>query len=176
MSEAKSMTDPKARNVMFDLRKEVATWSQSVKVGSCGTTQTLDKAELIDHLYCEIERGRSTGLTDEQAFAAAVAKIGRLPELTVEGAKNRSRLGAAWAGIVRFECAQYSAVEPQHRKVLVANAILWSALVVASTLVLSASDAAETLGVLITTVWVPMWLSSDLLLRRALRSKPTGRT
>ena len=46
---------------MFDLDKEVATWSEALHARRC--RRAADVAETIDHLYCEIDLQRAvTGL------------------------------------------------------------------------------------------------------------------
>ena len=105
---------------MFDLEKEVAAWSAGVDAGRC--RQAASVAELSDHLYCEIERAREDGLSDEQAFRAAVAKLGRADDLTTEHAKGRSVLGRLCAAAARYDDAH-----GESRELLLAHAILWAA-------------------------------------------------
>ena len=155
---------------MFDLDKEVAAWSETVHAGRC--RQAAGVAELSDHLYCEIDRARAEGLSDEQAFAAAVAKLGHGSELSAEHAKNRSLLGtacAAAAGYERLDSGRETAL------LLLAHALLWAVVILASSVALSKTAAPGASKWLVTSVLVPIWWASEQLLRRALRQKRTGR-
>ena len=153
---------------MFDLDKEVTAWSEAVYAGRCRRAASV--AELSDHLYCEIDRARADGLPDEQAFAAAVAKLGSGPELAAEDAKNRSVLQTACATAARSE----RGLTGEHRKLLLAHAILWAALILGSSLVLSKTAAPKSLEMLFVSLLIPIWWASEQLLRRALRRpKPT---
>ncbi|MCU1348966.1 MAG: hypothetical protein JWO56_1996, partial [Acidobacteria bacterium] len=86
---------------MFDLDREVASWSAKVHAERCQPAAGV--AELTDHLYCEIDRGRARGLSDEEAFRAAIARVGSAPELTTEHAKNRSALGTVCRVAARLD-------------------------------------------------------------------------
>jgi hypothetical protein len=153
---------------MFDLEKEVAAWSESVHADRCRRAESV--AELSDHLHCEIDRARASGMSDEAAFTAAVARLGAAPELAAEHAKNRNLLQAGCAAALRYE----RSVSPGQRGLLLAHAILWAALILASSLVLSKSAAPATLGYLLIGVLVPSWWASEQILRRALRPKRAG--
>ena len=154
---------------MFELEKEVGAWSRSVHADGCGRAASL--AELSDHLYCEIDRARAEGLSDEQAFAAAVKKLGQGRELAAEHAKNRSLLGSVCAWAARFERAGSSGAGGG---LLVAHAFIWAALIVASSMFMSRSLPATTSGWLLCCVILPLWWASEQILRRALRSRQDG--
>lgn len=161
---------------MFDLEKEVAAWSQAVHADRCRNADEV--AELADHLLCEIEQLRAarstagrTQLSDEQAFKIAIATLGGKRGLTAEHAKNRSRIGALWAKVVRYERAQSAGLTREHSRLIAAHAILWAVLIAASALALSKSGAKDAATGLF-TVWIPLWFASELVLRRALRSRP----
>ena len=159
---------------MFDLEREVAAWATRVHAGRCGLGgESADRAELADHLYCEIERFRAEGLSEERAFAAAVAKLGAASALAVENAKNRSRLGTAWAAVVRFECA---AARDGHTGLFVAHALLWAAVMLAVPLLLPHGPARQSFGWILCSVLMPGWWASETLLRRALRARRAQRT
>ncbi|HTQ81171.1 MAG TPA: hypothetical protein VMM92_14325 [Thermoanaerobaculia bacterium] len=151
---------------MFDLEKEVAAWSEAVHAGRCGHAGEV--AELSDHLYCEIDRARATGLSDEQAFAAAVAKLGSRPELAAEHAKNRSLLQAGCAALLNGE----RSLARGERRLLIAHGLLWAALMLVYSLVSVKLEVPRTSGWLLSCVLIPGWFASELLLRRALRMKP----
>jgi hypothetical protein len=153
---------------MFDLDKEVAAWSRAMHAERC--RETAHAAELSDHLHCEIERGRAQGLSDEQAFKAAVAKLGAQPELEAEESKNRSLLGTVCAAAGRYE-----RLRAGHTGLFLAHALLWAALMLATSAVLSKSSAPQAFAWLLTGVLVPTWWASEQLLRRALRPARPGR-
>jgi hypothetical protein len=160
---------------MFDLEREVARWSEDVHAGRCGGGG--DGAELTDHLHCEIERGRSLGLSDEQAFAAAVARVGAARELAAEHAKNRTLLQTACAATR----AERGVGGGGARKLLTAHAILWAALMIASSLVLASMQLSSEAAAAGATTWFLVgvlmpccWMVSEQILRRALRRPASG--
>lgn len=148
---------------MFDLDREVASWSAALQGERCHDAARV--AELTDHLYCEIDRAREEGLSDEEAFRTAVARIGSVAELTEEHAKNRSMVCAVAAKI------EPPVSNPEHRGPLIAHALIWASLIIASSLLFSKSEAPNFYGYLLTGVFVPLWWASDRLLRSALRRK-----
>jgi len=153
---------------MFDLEREVTAWSEGIHAGRCRSAAGI--AELKDHLYCEIERARGEGLSEEETFAAAVAKLGRAGELAAEHAKNRTALGAACAVAERLDGAG-----PKHRGLLLAHGIVWAAITISSALLAKKSSAAssEFLWQML-LVLLPGWIATEQILRRALRA-PAGR-
>ncbi len=155
---------------MFDLEREVTAWSETVHAGRCGSASTV--AELKDHLYCEIERGRAHGLSDELAFAAAVAKLGASTTLASEHAKNRSILKTVCVAAARDE-RRYS--NGRHRNLLMAHAILWAAVILATSIMMSKSKTPDSLSLLLIIILGPCWFASEQILRRALRQGPGDR-
>ncbi len=151
---------------MFDLEREVAAWSATVYAGRCRRAESV--AELSDHLWCEIDRGRAAGMSDPAAFAAAVAKVGEASALAAEVARSRSWLGAAWAAVVRHERANLG-----HRGLFVAHGLVWAALMIAVAVALKSapSTAPSTFLWLLICVLVPGQWASELILRRALRAR-----
>jgi hypothetical protein len=150
---------------VFDLEREVAAWSSAVHEGRCRTASEV--AELSDHLYCEIDRARAEGLSDEEAFRTAIARMGSAPQLAEEHAKNRSALR-------RSVCrALADDARPEHRAPLVAHALIWAALLLATTMVLVGQGAADAWGWFWIGVFVPLWWASDQLLRNVLRQRWT---
>ena len=156
---------------MFELDREVRAWSEAVHADRCRNAASV--AELSDHLHCEIDRARAEGLSDERAFAAAVARIGPASKLAAEHAKDRSPLGAACAVARRLEGGEWSA---QHRRLLVAHAVVWASVVIATSLVLSKNATREATEWLILLVLIPSWLRSEQILRQALRPRSKGGT
>ncbi|MCU1229931.1 MAG: hypothetical protein JWO97_2815 [Acidobacteria bacterium] len=144
---------------MFDLNREVETWSAAVYAERCQPAASV--AELSDHLYCEIDLARAAGLSDEEAFRAAVARLGSVSELSAENAKNRSAVGAACAVAAKLE----GPVSRQHRGLLLAHALLWATLMIASAAVLKKTEIA---GWMLVAILIPLWWASEQLLRRAV--------
>jgi hypothetical protein len=144
---------------MFDLNREVAAWSAAVYAERCQPAASV--AELSDHLYCEIDLGRAAGLSDEEAFRTAVTRLGSASELSAENLKNRSALGAICAVAAKLE----DPVSRQHRGLMIAHALLWAALMIASSVILKKSEMAAWM---LLVILVPMWWASEQLLRRAM--------
>jgi len=151
---------------MFDLKREVAAWSASVLAERCEPGPGV--AELTDHLYCEIDRARETGLSEEEAFRAATARLGTTSVLAAEHAKNRSLLSPVCRVAAKFGS---SAASPAQRRFLTTHALLWAALMIASALMLAVTPARDIYGLLLTVVFLPLWWASDQLLRKALRHR-----
>jgi hypothetical protein len=149
---------------MFDIEQEVAAWSAAVHADRCRRSDSV--AELSDHLWCEIERGRAAGMSDEAAFAAAVAKVGPAPALAAEQARGRSWGAAAWAAVVRSERASHG-----HRGLFVAHGLVWAAMMIATAAALKSAVAPGAFVWLLVCVLVPGQWASEQLLRRALRVK-----
>lgn len=154
---------------MFDLEREVSAWSQAVHAGRCNPAASA--AELSDHLYCEIDRARAGGMTEEQAFRAAVAALGSVPALAAEHAKNRSLLRTGCAVAARLGGSPPSG---ERRGILVAHALIWAALILGTSLLLSKSSTKDAFSLLLITILLPCWFASEQILRRALRSSPAA--
>jgi hypothetical protein len=154
---------------MFNLDREVAAWSAAVHAERCQPSAGI--AELTDHLYCEIDRARAEGLSDEEAFRTAVARVGSAPELTAEHAKNRSALGAACQVALKLDGPGFNS---EHRGLLAAHAAIWAALMIVLALVLRKATSPELSAWLLIGILIPLWLASDQILRAALRRRPAG--
>jgi hypothetical protein len=154
---------------MFDLDREVATWSATVHAERCRSAAGEGMAELQDHLYCEIDRGRAAGLSDEEAFRAAIARLGTASALTAENAKNRSALGTVCRVASRLDGPEWTS--PEYRRLLLAHAVIWASLMIASAIVLKKTGASQGFVLLLTTLFIPLWQASDQLLRHALRKR-----
>jgi hypothetical protein len=149
---------------MFDLDREVTAWSASVHAERC--RPAAEGLELTDHLYCEIERGRAEGLSDEQAFRAAIARLGSPTALTAEEAKNRSALGTVCQVAVKLDGA---GIRREHRGVLLGHALIWASLILATSLLLSKTAVRDVFSLLLVVVFIPLWWASEQLVRAALR-------
>ena len=131
---------------MFDLDREIHAWSTRERARRCGRTPAV--AELEDHLHCEVERLRGTGMPVEEAFRAATASLER--NIDLGGGRGNAR------------------------GPLLANAFLWAALIVGSAILLHDRADGTAVGLLVTVVMVPLWWASDHLLRRVLRPNHRG--
>jgi hypothetical protein len=151
---------------MFDLEREVAAWSAAVHAARCQPSASV--TELSDHLYCEIDRARTAGVSDEEAFRIAVTRLGSPSELTAEHAKNRSALGTVCqlaAKIDRLESI------PEYRRFLLGHSVIWAVLMITSALLLKKSAEPEMGAWMLIVIFIPLWLASDQILRAALRQK-----
>ena len=150
---------------MFELEREVRAWSEAVYASRCRSAASV--AELSDHLYCEIDRARAEGMSDEQSFKAAVAKLGSAGELAAEHAKGRSWLSRFYASEVR---AARGLSGPKQAWLLVAHGILWGAAILATALVMKKHGGSDASQTVILFILVPGWLGSEQLLRAAMSS------
>jgi len=71
---------------MFDLNREVDSWSREFAGTKCGRNDRVE--ELKDHLFCEIEKNIEEGLNPESAFLAATRRFGISEELKAEFQKG----------------------------------------------------------------------------------------
>jgi hypothetical protein len=154
---------------VFDLDREANAWIESVHSGRCRNAASA--AELRDHLDCEIDRARAGGLSDEQAFAAAVARLGPADTLATELGKDRSLLAAGCAVAARLEGRDAS---DRFKGPLLAHALLWAGVVVATALLSPRSEGTKPIEFLILGILVPCWLASEQILRSVLRRSRAG--
>lgn len=149
---------------MFDLDREVNAWSSAVNAERCQASGGI--AELTDHLYCEIELGRAAGLSDEEAFRQATAKLGAAPELAAEHVKNRSALGAACQVAAKLDDPRLTG---RDRRLMIVHGLIWAVLIIATSLFLSkVPDVSKAVQWLVLTTFIPLWWASERILRRAL--------
>jgi hypothetical protein len=152
---------------VFNLDREVAAWATAVHAQRCQPVAGV--AELSDHLYCEIERARAEGQPDEEAFHTATERLGSTTALAAEHDKNRSALGTACQLAAKIDGPLVTAAD---RRLLMAHAFVWAALMIATAIVLKKSTTNEVFAWLLICVFVPLWLASNQILRRALRLRP----
>lgn len=152
---------------MIDLDREVTAWSNAAAAAGCAGAERA--AELRDHLYSEIEAARSRGLSDEQAFAAAVAKLGTPAQLAAEHAKNRTALGVVCSAVSRDERLAGRGVP---RAVLRAHALTWAAVMVSLSFLMVRVGVRKDTAWVLSSVLIPLWYASELLVRRWLRHRP----
>jgi hypothetical protein len=102
---------------MPQLDRRIEEWAQDlIAIGSLGEAG-ID--ELTDHLYCLVISSLEAGLSEEDAFAAAVQKIGSQADLLGEFAKNRdllSNLCAETEGASQTLFGQWS--DSMHKRTL----------------------------------------------------------
>src|ERR1700743_3988821 len=70
---------------MYNLEKEIARWRQRMAAGGINAPAVLD--ELESHLREEIEQQFFSGAGEQEAFEAAVLRIGQAGRLKCEFAK-----------------------------------------------------------------------------------------
>lgn len=149
---------------MFDLDREVANWTAAVYAARCRPDAGV--AELTDHLYCEIDRAREEGLSDEEAFRAAVARLGSVPQLVAENAKNRSALGTVCEVVARVE----GSLTREQRRLLNVHAFIWAVAMIVTSAMVKRTVPNLSAWFLLTAL-LSLWWASDQLLRRALRRR-----
>ena len=108
-------------------------------------------------------------MSDERAFAAAVAKLGPKGELGAEHTKNRSALGTLCAVAARLDGTPTSGGQ---RGLLIAHGVLWASLILATSILVSKTSARATFGSWLILIYIPLWMGSEQILRRALRNGP----
>ena len=74
--------------MIFNLNQAIQQWCELVLSNDSIKSKNID--ELIDHLYCEVEQFIKNGKSEEQAFKAAIEKMGEIDMLAGEYEKNRS--------------------------------------------------------------------------------------
>ena len=74
---------------MFDLDRAIAGWRRQMSAAGLASSESLD--ELESHLRDDVEMRMRSGLTAEQAFAAAVHEIGSAKSLKCEFEKNLAK-------------------------------------------------------------------------------------
>jgi hypothetical protein len=150
---------------VFDLDREVANWTAAVYAARCRPEAGV--AELTDHLYCEIDRARGEGMSEEEAYHAAVARLGSVPELIAENAKNRSALGAVCEVVARAE----RSLTPEQRRLLNVHAFLWAVAMIAGSAIVKRAAVPDLSAWFLLTALLSLWWASDQLLRHALRRR-----
>jgi ABC-type multidrug transport system fused ATPase/permease subunit len=138
---------------MFNLEKAVNQWCSEVIKGA-GTPERRD--ELKDHLYSDVERLQAQGLTQEQAFRAAIERLGETTSLAGEYAKNHNLLNK----ICVFENTVLKVADntvdgenkmPISSKIIITQSILWAVAILASAIVLTDTEQAYQVVFLILT-------------------------
>lgn len=139
---------------MFQLEREIDAWCQSIYESGCRRKAGIE--ELKDHLYCEIERLMSEGLSEKQAFVQATERMGRTEELFDEYFKNRN-IFSRW----RYALNKRSeAMTPKQLAIAMGVYLVFFALITAMTTKLwGGTEYFEELSVLLYTAWVmPLYM------------------
>jgi hypothetical protein len=131
---------------MFDLNRAVKQWCEIVLSADSIHSRNID--ELIDHLHCEVEsiiKGSETEgdkpLSEQEAFARAIKKVGEANVIADEYGKNRSFLQKLCA-LEYGRIGDHVNDEPLRKQLSlmkVSNAILWAAALLASAIILKGS-------------------------------------
>lgn len=120
---------------MFDLDQAVMKWRRRMAAGDIKNSEVLD--ELESHLRDDVEQQIHLGLSAQQAFEAAVERMGEAGELKAEFAKagvHRPALRASLVSIGCFVSAAFTALsgtwtllefEPSPAKRLFGLSALW---------------------------------------------------
>lgn len=122
---------------MFNLNQAIQQWCELVLSNDSIKSKNID--ELSDHLHCEVEQFIKSGKSEEQAFKAAIEKMGEIDMLAGEYEKNRSflqKLCAFEYGTVGQYSSESSDQSKTKSKVL-AQSIMWAAAMIASALIIS---------------------------------------
>ncbi|MEZ4863465.1 MAG: permease prefix domain 1-containing protein [Caldilineaceae bacterium] len=152
----------------FDLDAAVQAWCRSVH--TYGWNRQARREELADHLYCEVERLQSEGLTEQAAFRMATERLGDIGLLQAEHTKNATILSIFYTHVEQFAFATLksgkNSMTPQRAatyNILVslffAAAILLASYLIADT---QYERHAQTVTHLLIAIWfVPfLWLSA----------------
>jgi len=132
---------------MFDLDREVKAWCSGILPDDCA--QSDKRQELEDHLYSEIARLETRGLSQEQAFTTATDRMGEAKMLMSEYSKNRSfvsRLCALDRRLSGTGALTSPSLRKKANRLLIGHAILWAAAMLATAFVLRQSEAANKPG------------------------------
>lgn len=152
----------------FNLDREVQAWCRSVHAYGWG--RQARRAELADHLYCEIDRLQATGLSAQAAFRTATEQLGDVAALQSEHTKNATLLSLFYTQAEQFA---YATLQPGGKPMTPKRAALYTILVslfFAATIVLASyliadtqyEHHAQTVTHLLIAIWfVPfIWLSA----------------
>src|SRR5437870_4050938 len=82
---------------MFDLNQAILEWRRQMVVGGIKTAEVLD--ELESHLRADVEQQVRLGESEQQAFEAAVQRIGQTSVLKAEFEKVGVRKKALLRGV-----------------------------------------------------------------------------
>src|SRR5439155_2716771 len=87
---------------MFNLDQAIADWRRQMLAAGIKSPEVLD--ELESHLRDDFDQQLLSGLTEQQAFAAAVQQIGHAGALQSEFSKLKPVRASLRPGILRLFC------------------------------------------------------------------------
>lgn len=151
---------------MFDLDREIDSWCRQVLGARCVNTAGMD--ELVDHVYCEVERARSEGMDDAAAFAAATSRLGEPEELAREYRKNYGPVARLFQKLLRLE---YQPEYRLHYRLFIGHSVIWALAIIAAALIANSQDLQQATSFTITLFLIAGYFVSERLLRKALRKR-----
>ena len=146
---------------MFDLEKEVTTWTVTVFGTGCRANESIE--ELEDHLYTEIEHLQTKGLSQAEAFYKAIERLGPIEVLQAEYAKNHSL-------IARLQAFEESHINNKIGKRLSerqrAIALIGFSLFIAALILLTSAlmNDSENSFLIMMAVLIPLWFVGQAVL------------
>ncbi len=151
---------------MFRLEERVTAWCLAIHPRGLDRQARVD--ELADHLYCEVERWKSEGYSEEEAFRAATHQLGDADELTREHAGNTGGLLRALRVLLALGACSPTALSglltpKQASALLLGVSMAFAAAMLTSSALLGDSRHAPTLVFgLIALWWVPFSVLSHV--------------
>lgn len=148
---------------MFDLEHEVQAWCRSVYPGLWNRDARI--SELADHLYCEIERLHTEGLSEEEAFISATEQMGNIALLIEEHAKNRGVVASIYSsGIDSIENWRSSMSPKKASTLIIVISLIFAAAIILSSYLLADTQyerLSQTVMYLLIAIWfIPYTLLS----------------
>ena len=154
---------------MFDLDQEIHAWCCTIY--PCWWNRDARTTELADHLYCEVERLRAGGLSEEEAFLAATKRMGTVATLISEHAKNRNWLASiSGTGINQLENWGSSMSPKRASTLIIVISLIFAAAIIVSTYLLvdtQYEQYSQTVMYLLIAIWfIPYSLLSITATRK----------
>ena len=118
---------------MFNLNQAIQQWCELELSNDSIKSKNID--ELIDHLYCEVEQFIKNGKSEEQAFKAAIEKMGEIDMLAGEYEKNRSFLQKLCA--FEYGTVGQNTNPNKTKSSILSQSILWASAMIASALIIT---------------------------------------
>ncbi|MFT7077119.1 MAG: hypothetical protein ACJA0P_003139 [Planctomycetota bacterium] len=142
---------------MFHLNEQVIAWCQSVHRNGSDRDARVD--ELADHVFCEIAQLTATGMSDEEAFLVATARMGKADDLAIEHNKNQGSLSKFGVVLLAMSCGSTERLRElvtrkQASALLLGVSLLVAAIMLGSALITKRSDQTF-IWVLIAIWWIP---------------------
>ena len=148
-------------DLVFDLERELKTWSRTVLPAGCNNEDER-RAELEDHLSCHIAALREGGMPVEQAYRAAIDRMGDQARLAKEFAKNRSLLSTLC--LVEGESMIDDSNRPLKRSAKLAGVILGQSIIWATVMMAVSAELSETQLRPVVMQWLTAgWFASFML-------------